>query len=44
MSRKKRVHYQLSDLREQEAPSEQEIRAILRAADDITVYLNKNVI
>jgi superfamily II DNA helicase RecQ len=44
MSRKERVHYQLSDLREQEAPSEQEIRVILRAADDITSMAGRTML
>lgn len=35
MSRTSKVQYQLSDLRGQEAPSEEDIRNILRAADEI---------
>lgn len=35
MSRKSRVQYQLSDLRGQTAPSDEDIKNILRAADEI---------
>lgn len=35
MSRKPKVKYQLSNLQEQETPSKEDIKNILRAADEI---------
>jgi len=44
MSRKLKVQYQLSDLRGQTAPSEEEIKNILRAADEIIFVAGRTML
>ena len=44
MSRKPKVQYELSDLREQKVPSEEEINNILRAADEIIFVAGRTML
>lgn len=44
MSRKPKVKYQLSNLQGQETPSEEDIRSILRAADEIISLAGRNML
>jgi hypothetical protein len=44
MSKKSKVQYELSDLRGQRAPSEEEIKNILRAADEIIFVAGRTML
>lgn len=44
MSRKPRVHYTLSDLKDQTAPSKEDIEKILRAADEIIFTAGRSML